>query len=387
MACNPEVQPDPPQGSLAALPAGVPRLRAIYLYLTTGCNLACRHCWITPTFVKGEPAPGDCLEPDQLREAVAAALLLGLKNVKLTGGEPMLHPRFREVAMILRAAGLRMDMETNGTLIDADAARFLHDEAKIWFVSVSIDSVDPATHDAFRGARGSYARAVAGVRHLVDAGYRPQVIMSPHRGTVGEVSAMVELAVSLGAGSVKFNPVSNAGRGHLMHERGEALDYDETRRLIRFVNGELQQRSSIRLHIGAPMALLTVADLLADRWRGVCSVESTVGILGTGHIAMCGVGREVPELTFGKLGEDDLRQVWIEHPVLRGLRESLRGPWPGICGACVHAFRCRTGCLAMNYLNQRSLVAPSELCAEALARGEFPATRRRTCGAVGAGLG
>ena len=40
------------------LPEGVPPLRAFYLYMSTGCNLRCRHCWITPRFVRGEPDPG-----------------------------------------------------------------------------------------------------------------------------------------------------------------------------------------------------------------------------------------------------------------------------------------------------------------------------------------
>jgi MoaA/NifB/PqqE/SkfB family radical SAM enzyme len=29
---------------------GLPRLGQIYFYLTEGCNLACRHCWIAPKF-------------------------------------------------------------------------------------------------------------------------------------------------------------------------------------------------------------------------------------------------------------------------------------------------------------------------------------------------
>ena len=34
------------------LPEGVPALTTYYVYVTAGCNLACRHCWIAPTFEK-----------------------------------------------------------------------------------------------------------------------------------------------------------------------------------------------------------------------------------------------------------------------------------------------------------------------------------------------
>lgn len=379
--CEVERSERPDSQSPLDLPEGVPRLRAFYLYMTTGCNLRCRHCWITPTFVNGKPSPGDCIDLDLLKKAVRDAKPLGLHSVKLTGGEPLMHPQFREIALFLAAEGLHSDMETNGTRVDADTARFLKEETNVRFVSVSLDSIDPGRHDHFRGVEGAFDAAVAGIKNLVAADYRPQVIMSPHHGNRSEVDDMVALATELGAGSVKFNPVTYAGRGKQMHERGEALDYDEYRALIRYVNGELQNRSSIRLHIGAPMALLSVDDILHDRWRGVCNVVHILGILGTGHMAMCGIGRNVPELCYGELGKDDLRETWFSHPMLKQIREGLQGQYPGICGDCIHARGCRTGCLAMNYMNFGQLIQPSELCHYVAERNEFPVTRRKSNGA------
>ena len=107
------------------LPDGVPPLRSFYLYMSTGCNLKCRHCWITPAFVNGRPSPGDVIDVDLLREAVRVAKPLGLGRAKLTGGEPMLHPRFMKIVQMLTRMGLGLDMETNGTLLTADSARCL----------------------------------------------------------------------------------------------------------------------------------------------------------------------------------------------------------------------------------------------------------------------
>jgi SynChlorMet cassette radical SAM/SPASM protein ScmF len=376
--CDAEVtdQRSAPEG--LGLPEGVPPLRAFYLYMTTGCNLCCRHCWITPTFVDGEPSPGKFISLELLRQAVSEAKPLGLCSVKLTGGEPLIHPEFREIALFLQQQGIRVDMESNGTLIDAPMARFLHDEASVWFVSVSLDSIDPAKHDDFRGVRGSYDAALRGIKNLVGAGYRPQVIMSPHRGNVNEVESMVHLAEELNAGSVKFNPVTNAGRGRQMHEHGEALEYEEYRQLLRFVNGDLQSRSRLRLAISAPPALLTADDLLHNRWRGVCNVANIMGLLGSGDMALCGIGSSVPALRYGRLVEDTLRDVWESAPLLHEIRKGLLGPFPGICDDCIHASFCRTGCLAMNYMDSGKLFAPSPWCEEAAHRGEFPQTRRKS---------
>lgn len=361
------------------LPEGVPPLSSFYLYMTTGCNLACRHCWITPTFVNGEPSPGDCLDVDLLRQAVVEAKPLGLSRAKLTGGEPTLHPQFVEIADMLTAEGLRLDMESNGTLIDAVLARHLKDETNLSFVSVSIDGATAETHDAFRGVPGAFDAALRGLDHLVDAGYENvQVIMCPHHGNVGELEDLVSLGVERGAGSVKFNPVMRSGRGIAMHERGEALDYDEVLALVHYVRGELQDRTPIPLKIMIPPALSTVGELLRTKDAGgSCHVRHILGLLGTGDMALCGIGRNVPDLCFGRLGQDSLREVWFFHPTLLQLRQDLDGVYPGICGECVHSARCVTHCVAQNYVDSGYLVWPSSLCAEAERRGEFPNSRRR----------
>ena len=62
----------------ADLPRDVPALKMFYLYLSAGCNLHCRHCWITPTFVQGQPVPGECLPFDLLAVVVAKLVFGGL---------------------------------------------------------------------------------------------------------------------------------------------------------------------------------------------------------------------------------------------------------------------------------------------------------------------
>ena len=139
---NPDGTADPSVKTID-LPEGVPPLHTFYLYLTNGCNLACRHCWITPSFVNGKPSPGDCLDIDLLKIAVSEGKKLGLANAKLTGGEPVLHPRFVEIVDFLSAENIKMIMETNATLIDAQLAKHLKNNTTMWFVSTSLDSAKP----------------------------------------------------------------------------------------------------------------------------------------------------------------------------------------------------------------------------------------------------
>ena len=361
------------------LPEGVPPLLTFYIYLTDDCNLKCQHCWVSPKFVNGVQSMKEVIEVERLQQAVKEARPLGLASAKLTGGEPMLHPQFLETVDMLTSEGLNLSMETNGTLLTADTARCLKEKTKMRFISVSIDGADAETHDRFRGVPGAFENALRGLDFLVDAGYtNAQVIMCVHRNNIAKVDDVVELAEKRGAGSVKLTSVMNIGRGEVLHKQGEALDMDDHIRLAHHVRENLRQRFNIPIMFNIPPALIPMKELWRTRGRtGSCNVRSILGILGRGEIALCGIGRSIPELVYGYLGEKSIREIWLTHPRILELRRALDdiNRYPGICGQCVHAKTCRSGCVAHNYVDSGQLIWPSWLCREAEARGMFPTSR------------
>ncbi|HEY9159727.1 MAG TPA: radical SAM protein [Desulfomonilia bacterium] len=362
------------------LPEGIPALRSFYLYISDTCNLRCRHCWITPTFAGGKPSPDEVVDIDLLKQAVREARPLGLNKAKLTGGEPMIHPGFKEIALMLSEEGLSLNMETNGTLIDEDMAWFLKEETNIGFVSISLDSIHEGSHDKFRGVKGAYKAALKGLKHLVDAGYKNvQIIMSPHRDNVKEVKDLVQMAASLGAGSVKLNPVTNNGRGALMHKRNETLTLKEILELSDFVRGPLKEICRIPVIINIPLSLRPVKELVSNANAGDCGVDHILGILGSGAIALCGIGRTMPELVYGRLGEDSIRDIWLNHPAIVRLRKDLMdfSNYPELCRNCIFMRKCRTGCLVQNYSNFGKLIWPHAMCLDAHEEGRFPQSRKK----------
>ncbi|UCG42934.1 MAG: radical SAM protein [candidate division WOR-3 bacterium] len=380
----------PEKSSTPDLPEGVPRLGSFYIYLSDSCNMRCRHCWIEPQFTKGKPDPGHFVDIDALGQAVREAKTLGLRAAKLTGGEPMLHPRFAEVVDLLTAEGLSMNMETNGTLLTAEAARQLKDKTNVTFVSVSLDGADARTHDTFRCVAGAFEATLRGLLFLKDAGFKnSQVIMSVHRGNRGQVEAVAEVAAKHGAASLKLNPVTKTGRGTEMHEHGEALDFDEHMALARYVDYDLGPRAPLRIILNIPPALSSLRSLRRTGGNcGDCHVRGILGILGTNQYALCGIGSTYPEFVYGRLDKDSIREIWLNNPTILHLRQGLgdADTFPGICAKCIFARTCRTGCVANNYAVGGQLIIPNWMCAEAERRGLFPADRaQRKPAAVEAG--
>jgi SynChlorMet cassette radical SAM/SPASM protein ScmF len=353
----------------------------LYFYLTEGCNLACRHCWITPRFqTDGKVYPS--LDFDLFADIVRQAKSLGLLGVKLTGGEPLLHPQIHRILELIRAEALGLTIESNGVLCTPELAAEVrrNNHASI---SVSLDGAEAATHEWVRGVPGSFEQALAGLRNLVAAGMRPQIIMTVMRRNRDQMEAVVRLAESHGAGSVKFNLVQPTARGEQLHAAGETLTIEELVELGRWVEGILAPTTTVRLHYSHPPAFKALGRLYfsTSDGCGLCGIFGIMGVLANGAYALCGIGQTVPELVFGHAAKDRLETVWLENPVLKEIRTGLPSRLEGICGQCVHRATCLGECVAQNYYRTRNLFAPHWFCVEAQKQGLFPQRRLIPSGA------
>ena len=350
-------------------------LDQIYFYLTDGCNLRCRHCWLAPKYRDSSQAcPG--LSPELFRSIIGQARPLGLSAVKLTGGEPLLHPQIREILEEVRAAGLRLIVETNGLLCTGELARMIA-SCEDPFVAVSLDAANAKIHEWMRGVSGCFEEAVKGIGNLVNAGIKPQIIMTVARCNRDEIEAVVRLAESLGAGSVKFNVLQPTARGEQMHKAGEALGIEELVELGQWVESVLSDSSSLPLTFDHPPAFRPLGKMFGNNGTGcdTCGIFGILGVLADGSYSLCGIGETVPELVFGHADIDRLEDVWNNSPILQELREGLPDRLEGICGKCLLKDICLGNCIAQNYYLNKNLWAPFWFCHEANSKGLFSETR------------
>jgi SynChlorMet cassette radical SAM/SPASM protein ScmF len=351
-------------------------LRSVYFYLTSSCNLRCGHCWIGPEYrPDGEPVAA--LDYDLFAHVVRQALAMGLRAVKLTGGEPLLHPEIGRILAFIRDSGLSLILETNGLPCTPGIAREIAGVGKV-SVSVSLDSPENGTHDRIRGVEGAFRRALSGMRNLADAGIRPQVIMTVMRRNSDQLEAMVRLAESLGAGSMKFNVLQPALGAKGLHESGEALSVKEYIRLGALVETDLSATTALKLIYHHPPAFRPLSRIFPGKGGsggGTCGILNIIGVLADGSYALCGIGQQVRDLVFGHSSTDMLSHVWQSNPVLGRLREGMPDRLEGVCGRCLMKGICLGSCLAQNYYGAGRLWAPFWYCAEAEREGFFPGSR------------
>lgn len=350
-------------------------LNTVYFYLTEGCNLRCRHCWIEPKYQIGKRSYS-ALDPDLARSIIEQAKPLGLSGVKLTGGEPLLHPQIEGILEIIRSEDLRLTVETNGLLCTPELARRIA-ACRDPFVSVSLDGAEAETHEWVRGVSGCFGRALEGVRNLVKAGCRPQVIMTLMRRNREQMESVVRLAESMGACSVKFNILQPTARGERMHRAKATLTIEELVDLGGWVENSLSSSTPLRLYYSHPMAFRPLGKMFGNDSgaNSVCRILGILGVLSNGSYALCGIGETVPELVFGHASADRLVDIWNNTPVLEELREGIPHRFEGICGQCLMKCWCQGSCVAQNYYRTKNLWAGYWYCEEARKRGLFPESR------------
>ncbi len=352
------------------------RLNQIYFYLTEGCNLRCRHCWIVPKYQSGDKS-FPALELELFRSIIQQAKPLGLSSVKLTGGEPLLHPNIHEILDVIRSEELRLTVETNGVLCTPELAEKIKATCENPFVSVSIDGADAETHEWVRGVEGCFEAALDGIRNLVNAGFRPQIIMSLMKRNKDQIEPVVRMAESLGAGSVKFNLVQPTARGETMHEAGETLSIQKLVELGRWIEDTLSKSTKLRLIYSHPAAFKPLSKMFGNDGDGcgVCGIFGILGVLGNGSYALCGIGETVPEMVFGHAAKDRLEVVWKNTRILKEIREGLPKRLEGICGDCMMMGICLGSCIAQNYYRSKNLWASFWYCEETRKANLFPETR------------
>jgi MoaA/NifB/PqqE/SkfB family radical SAM enzyme len=118
----------------------------VCLWLTDYCNLACKYCYAMPF-------SGRRMETARLLRLVDECRDLGVFDLTLAGGEPLLHPDVLEVITRAVSGGIRVGLLTNGINLEARMRAELEGrtERRNFIVQISLDSVDPAINNRTRG--------------------------------------------------------------------------------------------------------------------------------------------------------------------------------------------------------------------------------------------
>ena len=157
--------------------------------ITRTCNLRCVHCYSDSNAMQ---YPGE-LSWKEMQEVVKDLADYQIPSLLLSGGEPLIHPRFFDLVDVASDAGLKLTISTNGTLITPDKAARLK-AANVAYVGISLDGIGEI-HDQFRRKEGAFDAAVRGFRncHEVDQKTGLRLTLTSHNvENIGQILDFIE---------------------------------------------------------------------------------------------------------------------------------------------------------------------------------------------------
>ncbi|MEA3411518.1 MAG: GTP 3',8-cyclase MoaA [Pseudomonadota bacterium] len=151
-------------------------LRDLRISVTDRCNFRCTYCMprhIFHSHYRFMPR-ADILSFEEVTRVAGLFASLGVKKIRITGGEPLLRRDIeRLVAMLARIEGIDdISLTTNGSLLTVDKARALRD-AGLRRLNVSLDALDDATFHKINDVSFPVARVLDAIDNAAAAGLSP----------------------------------------------------------------------------------------------------------------------------------------------------------------------------------------------------------------------
>ena len=331
----------------------------VALNLTRRCNLACDHCYLDAKVMK--EGSTDEMTTDEIKSVLDDIASLSPEcMVVLTGGEPLLRRDIEEIAAHASALGLMVVIGSNGLLLTAERVESLK-RAGVAGIGISLDSLIPEKHDAFRGRKGAWDKTMAAIDACVAGGLAFQLHFSVTDDTAGEIDDMVAFARDAGAMVLNVFFLVCTGRG----EKYSDISPEKYEQVLRRV--AIAARNEKRLMVRAKCAphFKRIAIEIDPDW----AITSAHGYDAGGCLAATRYARITPEgevtpcpymeTSAGSVRATPFSEIWRDAPVFQALR-APKLEWR--CGVCEYRILCG-GCRARPLARDGNLMGEDTLCA------------------------
>lgn len=328
---------------------------AVSWNLTKRCNLACKHCYL-------DAGVREIGADDELSEQKALEIVSQIADVNpgtvliLTGGEPLMHPAIYSICEKARDLGMMPVLGTNGTMLTPQIVSRLK-EAGVSGIGVSIDSMEEARHDTFRGTPGALLKSIAGLAAARDGGLDVQIQTTPTTDNFREIPQIAEWAHRFGARVFNLFFLVCTGRGETMADISPEA-YEEI----------LKWAADAQDTFPGMM----IRPKCAPHFKRILYQQNPNHPLLKTYIAACRAGTHYCRITpdgkispcpylpveAGDLKETDFGSIWRDSPELIRYRSPEYG---GKCGICRYRLMCG-GCRARAYATLGDEMAEDQWC-------------------------
>jgi pyrroloquinoline quinone biosynthesis protein E len=288
--------------------------------LTYRCPLACAYC-SNPVDLASY---GDELTTAEWQRVFAAAQELGVLQLHLSGGEPLLRRDLAELARTACDLGMYSNLVTSALGLSRRRAEELR-AAGVDHVQVSVQADEPTMSDDIAGIP-SFERKVEACRLVKELGWPLTVNVVLHRQNIDRIGAILQLAEELGADRVELANTQYYGwawrnRAALLPSRSQLEQAEEV-------------VSAARTRLKGRMDVIYVLPDYYSRYPKPCMggwAQRQLTVAPNGDVLPCPAAQTLP-LPRASVRADSLARIWTEAPLFQAFRGTDWMPEP--CRSC-----------------------------------------------------
>ncbi len=264
------------------------RKKSMVIDLTYICNFTCHYCqWGDPTNEKRKN-----IRPDKLLVKSKSLKQMDIERIVFSGGEPLLHPNFREIVRYYGKSVNEVVMITNGLLLDDKRLDDYCDQG-LTGVTFSLDSTDEQICKDTRDiSKKTLAKVLRNI-HLVVNSKRDgklrevgmNVVVSSANCNLVDIQRTMEFAFSEGLDFVKFNAIFDDGyvTKNSPQLKLSAIHANEIRKIGNWIS-ESTTLNTNTAEFWFTLASLTEGQTLVG---GTCGIDDYQSISMDGEIKFC----------------------------------------------------------------------------------------------------
>ncbi len=316
--------------------------------LTPVCNMSCRMCYVRMD-KKTQESIAPLHSAKEWLSMAEEAKANGLLYILLTGGEPLMHPEFRQILSGLHRMGFIVSVNSNGTMIDEGTVEWLKETPPSRF-NITMYGASDETYERLCLKPDGFTRVTKGIRLLREAGIgvKINVSLTPHNA--GDLEGIFHFCRENGllvqATSYMFPPLRRDGRSIGKNDRftpEEAAYYSA--KIESLLNGgeafikkaEDENFSQFLSELDESCA----PDIDGEGEIMRCRAGKCTGwVTWNGNLMMCGM---IPEKNTKNVFKDGFMNAWKQ------VTERANGiHLPAACRECPLKEQCKP-CAAMVY--------------------------------------
>jgi mycofactocin biosynthetic radical S-adenosylmethionine protein MftC len=331
----------------------------IAINITRKCNLRCAFCYNIHALTKNTDHELTCTEIISFLQNTQPFLSKN-PSLAIAGGEPLEFPeKVLTIANYAKKHRFIPLVSTNGIQITDEFAR---QAKKVGIdVQVSIDGHNAETNDVVRG-KGSFEKAIKGIRTLVKNGTYTTLSLVCHSGNLKYLQNFYEMADSLGVNEARFIPLKKIGGGlNCQFQPVDTLD------IIKETISIFTRNQHLRKLMGRDCFTILANTCRYSSKKISCGIGLQTLLLDSdGTIYPC-LNTLVETLRIANIRDDgfNFKHIWNNSSVLQNVRElasieNTENP----CSKCLVRYWCLSGCRGETYINKGKLNAPAINCVD-----------------------